>query len=157
MRAKLQAIVFIFMIVTTWATFLYELAPLYIVAGLLSFTGARGKAFNMNLWMLSDYATNIILSGWHKVTVSAEIGNKAKKKSETGLVLQAIVNWFWYLIFKEKNHVQAVMEKEDAFTFDAKYAITGYTLFMLAMHTPFILAMHANIVALINQYNPLSL
>lgn len=92
----------------------FYLGYVYISATLAVLSGnARLKRRGRAWWMITDQAVNVVHGGNEDVTVSSKVGYMASKGSDTAQAMEKAINAFWYLIFKQKDHCNKAIERDE--------------------------------------------
>lgn len=84
-----------------------------ILSAMLSIMGDEFDRYNLGIWMMIDYVCNFILGGWPGTTMSSEIGAWAMAGSATGLRMERVVNWLFYVGRGEVSHCRNAMKADD--------------------------------------------
>lgn len=128
-----KAILVLGMIVVTWAIIIFSLKYFYLSVGILALLSGYFRPLNKSIWMVSDVLVNVVLSGYHKTTVSSELGNLQLEGSTTGTLCAKVVNLLFKVTVGQDNHCIASIEPEDIHRFNTAKALVGFILFITAV------------------------
>lgn len=131
---------FLILIILVWASLLVASPLLLLVAYIRDkYTGTEPRRGWFGGWFyVTDVATNQILGGFFRTTISSELGNLRLQGSRGGTYAADIVDWFWFKVFKEKDHCVKAMESEDKYLFSPFKALCGATSYLVTYFYIFI-------------------
>lgn len=119
----------VLVIALVWGSFIVIQWPLMIFAYYVDRHFANPK----DTWLYSiligqDCLVNAILSGHFKTTISSTLG-EMKVYSDTAYIVSGFVDYLFLKLFGQRDHCTQAMESEDKYTFTARRALVGFSLY----------------------------
>ena len=111
---------------------LIPLLPLLTIAKIADAVEGKDRTEGWfgSIFYSTDILVNVILGGYKRTTISAELGHLRLQRSRGGTIAADFVDWCWELVFKEAHHCTLVMETEDKYFFRPFKAIIGAAIYL---------------------------
>jgi hypothetical protein len=93
-----------------WLFFIVVMTPLIVPVTVAAIWVKPLRGYRYKLWIAQDQMVNAIHNGNPDVTVSSMVGYMAYNGSKTAKVMEAIIDWLFYVAIGQENHCYQSIE-----------------------------------------------